>query len=192
MKPWAKAAVQGAACGLMFGLVVLIGGRLWHPQVAAAQAKQPAVPDLVNARRFELVDAAGKVRAVLGLEPDGSPTLDLFDPAGRMRAFLKLGPDGSPGLALCDAAQKLRARMVLPSDGRPSLELRDAAENSRATLRLTEEGSPYLALRDKAGATRAVLGVTSLETIGTAEVTTRSESSLVLFDKDGNVIWRAP
>jgi hypothetical protein len=27
MKPWAKAAVQGAACGLMIGLVVLIGGR---------------------------------------------------------------------------------------------------------------------------------------------------------------------
>lgn len=28
MKPWAKAAVQGGACGLMLGMVLLIGGRL--------------------------------------------------------------------------------------------------------------------------------------------------------------------
>ena len=28
MNPWGRAVVQGPACGLVFGLVVLIGGRL--------------------------------------------------------------------------------------------------------------------------------------------------------------------
>ena len=53
MKPWAEAAVQGAACGLVLGIVLLIGGGLWQP-------------DVVRARHFEVVDAAGKMRVALG------------------------------------------------------------------------------------------------------------------------------
>ena len=70
MKPWAKAAVQGAACGLMLGLVLLIDGRLWQPQVAGAQAKQAAGAEVVKARSFEVVNAAGKVQVRAGLLPD--------------------------------------------------------------------------------------------------------------------------
>lgn len=42
------------------------------------------------------------------------------------------------------------------------------------------------------GVTRATLGRTNLETIRTGVVEQRPESSLVLFDKDKKVIWRAP
>jgi hypothetical protein len=97
-----KAAVQGAACGLMLGLVVLIGGRLWQPQVAAAQGWQ-----VVRATRFEAVDAAGKVRALLSVPPDRSPSLELFDAAGKARASLSLDPEDRPGVMLLDAAGKV-------------------------------------------------------------------------------------
>jgi hypothetical protein len=39
---------------------------------------------------------------------------------------------------------------------------------------------------------RAVLGLTQLEMTKTGEVRTRAASSLVLFDKDGKVLWSAP
>ena len=83
MSSWTKAAVQGAACGLVFGLVLLAGGRMWQPQVAAAQVEQPAVAEVVKARRFEMVDAAGNRRATLNLAPDGSPGLALGNARGR-------------------------------------------------------------------------------------------------------------
>ena len=144
MNVWAKAAVQGAACGLMIGVVLLVGGRVWRPATVAAQA--PVVPAVMKAQRFELVDAAGKLRALLWLPLSGAPGLDLLDGTGAMRASLSLSPDGSPKLDLSDAT----------------------------------------------GKRRAVLGAANLEAAKTGEETKRSESSLVLFDKDGKVIWQAP
>ena len=47
-------------------------------------------------------------------------------------------------------------------------------------------------LLDKNRRTRATLGSTSLTGIKTGTVTTTTESSLVLFDKSGKVIWRTP
>jgi hypothetical protein len=91
MNTLAKAVVQGAACGLMIGVVLLVGGRVWHPATVAAQSKQQAVADVVRARSFEVVDAAGKVTATLGVLPGGtSPALLLWDTAGNLR--VTLGP----------------------------------------------------------------------------------------------------
>jgi hypothetical protein len=71
MKLWTKAAVECAACGVAFGVVLVIGGPLWQAPPVAVQA--PAVPDVVRARRFELVDAAGKPRAELAVGVEGIP-----------------------------------------------------------------------------------------------------------------------
>jgi len=169
---------------------VLIGGRLWWPQSAAAQA--PAVPDVVRARRFEVVDAAGKPRAVLRVYSDGSPGLAFSDAAGKARAVLGVFSDGSPGLSFSDAAGKARAVLGVLHDGGPSLAFRDAAGKVRAAMHMTEDGNPSLRLEDKNGKPRAVLGATSLETTPTAEVTMRPESSLVLFGTDGKLMWKAP
>ena len=49
---------------------------------AAGQAKT-AAPKVVRAQRFELVDAEGRVRAMLGLLPDGSPSMVLYDEKGK-------------------------------------------------------------------------------------------------------------
>jgi hypothetical protein len=157
----------------MFGLVVVVGGRLWWPQMAAAQAKEPAVAEVVKAPRFEVVVAAGKIRVVLGEVVFGSPNLNFYDAAGKVRVRLDVALVGHP-------------------HGNPRLEFHDAAGKQRALLALGKDGNPSLELAGKTGIPRAVLGATSLETVKTAEVTMRPESSLVLFDKDGELMWKAP
>jgi len=136
MKPWAKAAVQGAACGLMIGLVVLIGGRLWQPEVAAAQARSSAVPDLVKARRFEVVDPTGKVRVVLDAIMD-QPGLTLLDAAGKDRGYFLLREDGSPTLQLLDKNGKLRA--VLGAAHYETTRTKDVTMTSESNLALCDK-----------------------------------------------------
>jgi hypothetical protein len=199
MKPWAKAAVQGAACGLVLGVVLLIGGRLWQPRVAVAQARQPAMPDVVQAGRFEVVDAAGRVRATLGVSaeegkarlvlfdaagkgdawlevsPHGSPSLMLFDPIGMGHAALEAVLPGNPNLTLSDAAGQRAVLTVLPN-GIPRLVLFDAAEKQRAALEVRPDGSPNLELYDAAWKSRVHLGMQK-----------DGKPSLELADKAGNL-----
>ena len=71
-------------------------------------------------------------------------------------------------------------------------EVVDSRGKLRAMLSMMPDGRPVLSLHDKDGRIRAVLGATELEAIRTGESTKTAESSLVLFDKDGKVMWRAP
>ena len=71
MNALTKAAVQGAACGLMIGVVLLVGACMSRPQAAATQPKEADVSGVVRARSLEIVDAGGKVRLHLGEQPDG-------------------------------------------------------------------------------------------------------------------------
>jgi hypothetical protein len=87
---------------------------------------------------------------------------------GKTRALLAFAED-TAGLYLCDKDGEIRAFLSLGEDGRPRLDL-----------------------SDKDGKTRAMLGMTALEDTSTAIKTTTSESALVLFDKEGKVIYRAP
>jgi hypothetical protein len=147
MRLWTKAAVQGAACGLVFGLVVLIGGRLWWPQVPAPHAKQSTVAEVVRARRFEVVDAAGKVRAVMEVRPQGSPSLVLSDTAGKIQAALL-----DSQLSFYGLAGQIQAMLSPQEDGTPNLLFVDAKGKPRAMLYLlSEDGRPRLSLHDQAG-----------------------------------------
>jgi len=80
----------------------------------------------------------------------------------------------------------------------PTLTLSDAKRKERVRLSLFED-KPTLRLYDKKGKLRAVLGSTSLKItrpgMAGGKVETeekRPESSLVLFDKAGKLIWSAP
>jgi hypothetical protein len=59
-------------------------------------------------------------------------------------------------------------------------------------LQLSTVGGPALRLNDAEGKLRAVVGASQLETTRTGAVETRPASSLVLFDKNGKVLWSAP
>ncbi len=58
-------------------------------------------------------------------------------------------------------------------------------------LRAETKGETYVMIAEKMGS-RAVLGHTTLENPRTGVKEQRPPSSLVLFDKDGKVIWKAP
>ena len=54
------------------------------------------VPEVVWAKRFELVDDDGHTRAVIGRLGDGSPHVILADDKGQMRCAIWLAPNGTP------------------------------------------------------------------------------------------------
>lgn len=92
-------------------------------------AVQQAVsqPEVLRARRMEVVDAAGRVRIALTVLPDGSAALALGDAAGQGRITFNVAPDGSAGLGFQDAAGRSRILLGVAPDGSPGLALGDAA-----------------------------------------------------------------
>src|SRR5213594_3015532 len=127
----------------------------------------------------------GLVRAGIGFGPGGSQ-LNLYGDDGKDHATLSLAPDGTTGLIFHDQDGKQRAALgVLPNNA-SGLSLFDKGGGRRANLALSAEGLPALELEDK-GQPRAVLGAGS-----EGKRKASSPSSLLLFDKDGSVIFQAP
>jgi hypothetical protein len=197
MNTFIRVAVQGAACGLVIGAMLLIGGRVWHPATVAAQEQQPAAADVVKARSFEVVDTFGTMRAKLGMGTDGIVGLGLSDATGETRAALAVVPDGTVSLVLFGARQAERAQLTLNRDkrvglslsdtngkqraafgvgpdGSPTLTLFDTTPQPRATVAIATNGNPVFALFDAAGKFRAGLGL-------------GKGAGLTLFDGAGNM-----
>lgn len=177
---------------------------------------------LVEAEMIFLQDAKGKPRGALGVNDDGMVFLGLADKDGTSRAEVSVLADGSANLVFRDKTNIARVGLThwkdgkttflltdkdqprfglaLTADGSLSLNVYehgglyfwDKAGESRLVLGVLSDGLPHLTLLDKAGVIRAALGSTSLETEQTGVVEQRPESSIVLFDKAGNVIWSAP
>ena len=169
---------------------------------------------VVEAEKFLLRDARAKVRAELRADGD-EPELVLLDRNENSRVRLRLEADGRPALVLYGKNNIPSATLGLLGDGWPALvlfgkdgegsaslevsplvsaalHLSDRALKNRIQLLVDREGKPSLSLLDSDKKSRAVLGHTELETSRTGTVEQRPASSLVLFDKDGKVIWRAP
>ena len=73
----------------------------------------------------------------------------------------------------------------------PFLKMNDKKGEMRIVLSMLFE-EPVVTLLDEKGQFRAQLGCASLEITKTGSVENRPESSLILFDKVGKVIWKAP
>jgi hypothetical protein len=114
------------------------------------------VADNVRARRFELVDARGEVRAVLGTQADnGAPGFLVSDRAGRPRLALHVSPDDAPAFDLLDATGAPRVHVALGDDGAPVLTLFGATEKpAQALLTVSNEGAAHLRLAQADGHTR--------------------------------------
>ena len=113
-----------AAVGLALGVWILAG--TFGPTMAAAQTAGAAVNE-VRAKRFVLVDDAGKQRALLavgGLNKPATPldeafnaaSLYLYDPAGKPRAVFSATLIG-PVLDLSDEEGKTRAMLTVFKEG---------------------------------------------------------------------------
>jgi len=62
----------------------------------------------------------------------------------------------------------------------------------RAALRVSGNGAPSFSLYDDSLRARAVLGPTQLDIGHAGAIERRAVGSLVLFAKDGTVLWKAP
>jgi hypothetical protein len=117
----------------------------------------------VEAEAFVLRDASGPARAAWHPSPGGGAALTFFDfdQAGKPRAQVRVERDGTPGLLLFDQAGNGRAMLRADRDGSPHLTLTDQAAQTRAVLRVEGNGSPGLVLFDQGGKMRATLYVVS-------------------------------
>ncbi len=116
---------------------------LWVPIVsicvvaaaaAAFAAGKAAAPEVVQAQRFELVDAEGEVRARLSVAPTIGPGLFLYDDRGEVRARLRLTRDGCPTLELWDEDGRGGVAVFVGTEDNPAVMLRTSGGVARAAL----------------------------------------------------------
>ena len=102
-----KHYVLGAFVGFLAGLAgTYVVSRIDGGAISLARA---ASQEVVSARRVQLVDSAGRTRAILAMSPDGGPGLFFYDTSGRNRLVLGLyGPAESeyPFVVLNDGQQR--------------------------------------------------------------------------------------
>jgi hypothetical protein len=142
-------AVQRHRLGGLVGLAVL--GVLFLTGAVS-------IPETLEARHFVLRDQSGKMRAALGMRPDGTPGLAFFEKDGRVRLSLDLGPDG-PAVHLMNGIGKPQAALAMRPDGTPGLGLFDPAGQVRVSLDLYKNGLPAINLYGEQGLLRAALAV---------------------------------
>jgi hypothetical protein len=98
--------------------------------------------------------------------------------------------------SLVDGDGTLLGSLVADNTGSASLVLFDSRSGPRAILSVRQNFGPALALYDESGQARAILGATTRvasHVTGADGVTERQPaSSLVLFDGDGDLLFRTP
>ncbi len=141
---------------------------------------------------LRIFNGAGRELVGLGMftAGDHADSLTLLDSMGRPRVNLYVNNE-------TPTEPSLAAATVLGPNGKniaalgvnantPSIELTDDSGRTRLGL----YSKPAIELFDAKGTARTVLGVTSLEAGGTSWV--RTESSIVLFDANNNLLWGQP
>jgi len=186
-----------------------LGGGIVHLVLSPRDAvSAQARPGAITTEQVNLVDASGRLRGVLSAEDDrGMASLTLFDTAGRRRAMLATDGEGTPTLELYDQADELRihaaiqsgapvivvngdndrraiigaltgsptlsfvdgqlsrAQVGLSARGLPTLEMVGPGGQQQISLMVDGEGQPLMTLRDENGRSRATLGVVQDTTV---------------------------
>jgi hypothetical protein len=176
----------------------------------------------VEANEFILRDGAGKVRARLAMhEKLGTPQLLLFDDKGNESIGLTAGFEGDK-VNLTDGSKaperyggsvdifdgQGREREMLQANdldggevmigGFADFDKRGVTQVRAGSISIFDSNvhetllSPGSVVVNDAQGFQATLGAQELATPRTGETHRTSAASLVLFDKDKNVIWRAP
>ena len=77
---------------VIVALLVGFGLLLYHSYI-----RQPQV---VVARAFQLVDDTGRIRAIIGISPEGMAAITLYDSQNHERATIGVLPAGEPKIVL--------------------------------------------------------------------------------------------
>jgi hypothetical protein len=119
---WLSQAMAGLA---LVGLLMISTGAYHAPET----------PKTIEAERFVLRDAAGKVRMEIAVRKDGSAGMHIFDPEGRKRVGLSVMKEGAAGLGLSDEnGEQLVALDLIEEEG-ARLGLRDVTYRNNIVLR---------------------------------------------------------
>lgn len=192
--------LSGVIVLFLIGALVLMG-----------QAKPSKVAKVVEAEHFILKDTEGNKRAELVPDMNGA-ALRMYD-RDRLRISMSahasiqqlefLGDNNSPSMSLGSNGGTTYLFLTPTLSSRASISLmagfantssmtfQDGDGKRRAWIIASSLGTE-ITLYDKDFKPRAVIGVTTLENPRTGVKEQRPSSSLVLFDKDGKVIWKAP
>jgi hypothetical protein len=147
---------------------------------AAGKAKAVPVAEVVRARRFEVVDAAGKVRAKLETTPEGESELWLGCAGPYQSIHLVLLPDNLPLVSL-SGPEGTGGIMLDLTEESPRVTLWHKDGKASASLAVSSNGCPALTLTDSSAKPRAQLGLSA-----------DGSPAVQLFDKHEKVVWRAP
>ena len=109
------------------------------PALAAALALGTTRIGTIQAERFELLDASGRVIAVLGIE-EAETVFTLLDDQGKQRLVLTHGPDQT-GMFLLDAEETLRVGTAQFAHGGGGFALHGPESKGAAVLYLKDSGS---------------------------------------------------
>ena len=102
------------------------------------------VEEVIRAKRFEVVDDAGRPRVIIGAQAEASGLM-LLDPNGQSVGELAVSDElGSTTLSLYDLRGSVRASLDLDQDGSPTLGLYDLAGEPRVSIGVAEGNTPVL------------------------------------------------
>lgn len=182
------------------------------PNIQPHDQKVPPEFKIVEANQFRLVDMEGKCLAKLTIEEEDSwidfldipnkkgsknkSALDLLKSGENSKtsktynAVLEMG-SGSNSMRMTKDQIELKAGSNQASLASGNLTIKDKSAVSIYADNIFKGGTAIEILDDE-GKPRAVLGSVDLNVIATGEIQKRPESSLVLFGKDGKVVYSAP
>lgn len=176
-------------------------------QLPAAEPTQRMEVEELVARRvvaqgLYLVDGSGLARASVQLE-DGQAVQTLYDEQGRVRARVGLGPDGAPSVSLTGADGQIRAQIYLKADGEPRIGLADAHGKLRTKVYLAGDGQPAIGLADSEGRPQVLMGAVGGNATGVVVrddagkrrlelVVEASGGRVTLRDAAGDTVYQAP
>jgi len=128
------------------------------------------------------VDEQGTPRAALKEDADGRYLLGFLDDREATRATFHLDHDGSPSLVFRNSEGEINFMLRVDSEGSNTLAMFDKDTELRTILQVGSDGAPSLGLTDDRGNLRAILKA------GAAN----DDASLILLDRKGDLIWKAP
>jgi hypothetical protein len=159
--------------------------------------KLPPEFKVVEANQFRLVDLEGNCLAKLTIEEEENKFLEMVlgptktsKTSKTYHAVLEMGT-GYRSMRMTKDEVEFRAGSTQASLASGNLFLKD-----KSFIKIYADnmlrGGTSIEIYDEDGNKRAALGSVNLNVIATGEIQNRPESSLVLFGKDGKVVYSAP
>ena len=163
----------------------LLGGALsvWFLMPPSVLAQDEPEKQTIEAERFVLKDAQGRMRAELTMLPSQAPVLWFYDVAGEKVTTLVEG-----GIMFDNPGSSTSSMFY--SDGASIKDSEEELFFFPGSIMVLGD-TPTITITDDEGF-KAVLGITDTVNTRTGTTNQTSAASLILFGKDKKVIWSAP